>query len=111
MIPLAKGLANGVPIGAVLARESVALALKPGSHGTTFGGNFLASAAALATLEVLEEENLMENAARVGAMFTNALGEWGARDRFGAERARARVDGRDGIGAARRARFDAEVFG
>ena len=77
MIPLAKGLANGVPIGAVLARENVALALKPGSHGTTFGGNFLASAAALATLEVLQAENLMENATRVGALFQNALSSWG----------------------------------
>lgn len=77
MIPLAKGLANGVPIGAVLARENVALALKPGSHGTTFGGNFLASAAALATLEVLEEEKLMENAEHIGAMFKEALGAWG----------------------------------
>ena len=89
MIPLAKGLANGVPIGAVLARESVALALKPGSHGTTFGGNFLASAAALATLEVLEEENLMENAARVGEMFVGALGTWG-RETGLAEGARGR---------------------
>ena len=77
MIPLAKGLANGVPIGAVLARESVALALKPGSHGTTFGGNFLASAAALATLEALEDEDLMGNAARVGAYFKEKLSNWG----------------------------------
>lgn len=77
MIPMAKGLANGVPIGAVLAREEVALALKPGSHGTTFGGNFLASAAALATLEALEEENLMENAARVGDYFQSRLRDWG----------------------------------
>jgi predicted acetylornithine/succinylornithine family transaminase len=71
MIPLAKGLANGVPIGAVLAREEVALALTPGSHGTTFGGNFLASAAALATLESLVDEGIMENAARVGDYFRN----------------------------------------
>ncbi|RYX84312.1 acetylornithine transaminase [bacterium] len=78
MIPMAKGLANGVPIGAVLAREEVALALKPGSHGTTFGGNFLASAAALATLEALEEEKLMENATRVGDYFQSRLRDWGA---------------------------------
>ena len=78
MIPLAKGLANGVPIGAVLARDEVAKALAPGSHGTTFGGNFLASAAALATLEAMEEENAMENATRVGDYFARKLGEWGA---------------------------------
>ena len=77
MIPLAKGLANGVPIGAVLARDEIALALTPGSHGTTFGGNFLASAAALATLEAMEEENAIENAARVGAYFQQKLSDWG----------------------------------
>ena len=77
MIPLAKGLANGVPIGAVLAREQIALALTPGSHGTTFGGNFLASAAALATLEAMEEENAIENAATVGAYFQDKLTDWG----------------------------------
>ena len=76
MIPLAKGLANGVPIGAVLAREEVALALTPGSHGTTFGGNFLASAAALATLHALEEEGWMDNAARVGDYFQGRLRGW-----------------------------------
>ena len=73
MIPMAKGLANGVPIGAVLAREEVALALKPGSHGTTFGGNFLASAAALATLDALETEGVMDNAKRVGDYFLARL--------------------------------------
>lgn len=77
MIPLAKGLANGVPIGAVLARDSVAKALTPGSHGTTFGGNFLASAAALATLQAMEDENAIENAAQVGAYFRKKLSDWG----------------------------------
>ena len=78
MIPLAKGLANGVPIGAVLARDEVAKALTPGSHGTTFGGNFLASAAALATLEAMQAENAMQNAEKVGAYFARKLGDWGA---------------------------------
>ncbi len=89
MIPLAKGLANGVPIGAVLAREKVALTLGAGSHGTTFGGNFLASAAALATLEAMEEEHAIENAARVGAYFGERLSEWGQQTGL-AERARGR---------------------
>ena len=89
MIPLAKGLANGVPIGAVLARDGVAKALTPGSHGTTFGGNFLASAAALATLEAMEEENALENATRVGAYFMEKLNDWGAQTGL-AEKARGR---------------------
>ena len=89
MIPMAKGLANGVPIGAVLAREEIALALGAGSHGTTFGGNFLASAAALATLEAMEEENAMENALKVGAYFEKALNNW-ARETDLAECARGR---------------------
>ena len=89
MIPLAKGLANGVPIGAVLARDEVAKALTPGSHGTTFGGNFLASAAALATLEAMEAENAMENALKVGAYFEKKLNDWGQQTGL-AERARGR---------------------
>ncbi len=89
MIPLAKGLANGVPIGAVLAREEVAMALTPGSHGTTFGGNFLASAAALATIEAMEDENAIENAARVGAYFADKLTKWGQQTGL-AEKARGR---------------------
>ncbi|HEX9619753.1 MAG TPA: acetylornithine/succinylornithine family transaminase [Polyangiaceae bacterium] len=63
---LAKGLGGGVPIGALLCREMLSGALPPGSHGSTFGGNPLASAAALAVLEVLESEGLMERAARLG---------------------------------------------
>ena len=89
MIPLAKGLANGVPIGAVLARDKIALSMKPGSHGTTFGGNFLASAAALATLEAMEAENAIENAAHVGAYFMDKLSDWGQQTGL-AEKARGR---------------------
>lgn len=77
IITTAKGLANGVPIGAMLAREEVAAHLTPGSHGTTFGGNFLATAAANATLDAIENEGLMDNAARVGAYFMAALRAWG----------------------------------
>lgn len=76
IITLAKGLANGVPIGAVLATDEVAASLVPGTHGSTFGGNFLSSAAALATLEVLSEEKLMENALEQGKYFYNRLKEW-----------------------------------
>ncbi|PQV64019.1 acetylornithine aminotransferase apoenzyme [Abditibacterium utsteinense] len=76
IIPMAKGLANGVPIGAVIAKAEIAAHLTPGTHGTTFGGNFLAAAAGLATVEALYEENLMENAAEVGSYFAAQLEKW-----------------------------------
>jgi len=66
IVTLAKGLANGVPIGACLARGSVAPLFKPGQHGSTFGGNPLACRAALAVLETLEKESLIEKAAETG---------------------------------------------
>ena len=66
IITLAKGLAGGVPIGAFLATEKAAAAFAPGDHGSTFGGNPLACAAALAVLEAIEQEGLMANAAAVG---------------------------------------------
>jgi len=62
VMALAKGLGSGVPIGACLARGAAADVFKPGNHGSTFGGNPLACAAALATLEAIEEENLLDNA-------------------------------------------------
>ncbi|MCS6860311.1 MAG: acetylornithine transaminase [Abditibacteriales bacterium] len=75
IITLAKSLGNGVPIGALLAKPEVAASFQPGDHASTFGGNFLACAAALATLEVIEEENLVENAAKVGDYFMARLRE------------------------------------
>ncbi len=77
IVTLAKGLGNGVPIGAMLARAHVAASFVPGNHGSTFGGNFLSCAAALATLDVLEDENLMNNALEVGAYFCDQLAHWG----------------------------------
>lgn len=71
---LAKGLGGGVPIGALLCREALAGALPPGSHGSTFGGNPLASAAALTVLEVLESEGLVERAVRLGRHLAGRLG-------------------------------------
>ncbi len=61
VMALAKGLGSGVPIGACLARGEAAEVFKPGSHGSTFGGNPLACATALATLDAIEEEHLLEN--------------------------------------------------
>jgi acetylornithine aminotransferase len=73
VVLLAKGLASGVPIGACLARGAAAGVFKPGTHGSTFGGNPLACAAALATLEAIEEQGLMENASRIGAILLDGL--------------------------------------
>ncbi len=66
VMALAKGLGSGVPIGACLARGAAAEVFKPGTHGSTFGGNPLACAAALATLQAVEQLGLRENAAKVG---------------------------------------------
>lgn len=77
VITMAKGLGNGVPIGALLATSEVASALVPGTHGCTFGGNFLSTAAALATIEALFEEGLMANSLKQGEYFSRRLREWG----------------------------------
>ena len=75
IVTLAKGIAGGFPMGCCLARGSAAETLVPGDHGSTFAGQPLACAAALATLDVIEDERLMENAASVGAHFRNSLTE------------------------------------
>jgi acetylornithine aminotransferase len=72
---LAKGLGNGFPIGACLARGAAADVLQPGSHGSTFGGNPLASVAAMTTLSIIEEENLLPRATALGDEITRTLGE------------------------------------
>jgi predicted acetylornithine/succinylornithine family transaminase len=73
IVTSAKALGNGVPIGACWARHDVASAFQPGDHGTTFGGQPLASAAALATLRVMEEEDVPARASAAGAHLTKAL--------------------------------------
>ena len=67
VITLAKGIANGVPMGVCLAKGSAADVLEPGDHGCTFGGNPLACAAALAVLDTIENENLIQNALAMGS--------------------------------------------
>lgn len=80
VMPLAKGLGSGVPIGAVVAGKKAADIFQPGNHGTTFGGNPLAMRAGVETIRIMEEEGVLENAARVGAHLQNALRrELGAR--------------------------------
>ena len=78
MVTLAKGLGGGVPIGALLMSEDVALKMPKGGHGTTFGGNALASAAALAVLEEIEERELLDNVREVGNYFINRLADLNA---------------------------------
>ncbi len=74
---LAKGLGSGLPVGATVAKGVAANVFKPGNHGTTFGAGPLVSVAALATINIMEAENLLDNAAKMGALikaeFANAL--------------------------------------
>ena len=73
IITLAKGLGNGVPIGAFGCKARIASGFAVGSHGSTFGGNPLCSSAALATLQVVLDEGLVDNARDVGAYFLEKL--------------------------------------
>jgi predicted acetylornithine/succinylornithine family transaminase len=73
VVTLAKSIAGGVPMGALLAKPQVADVFRPGDHASTFGGNFLACAAALAALEALQTEKLVENAAEMGDFFKDKL--------------------------------------
>ena len=73
VMPLAKGLGSGVPIGAVVAGPKAAGIFQPGNHGTTFGGNPLAMRAGVETLRIMEEDGLLENASRVGAYLKTGL--------------------------------------
>jgi len=78
VVTTAKGLGNGVPIGACLARAKAAEVLQPGNHGTTFGGNPLACSAGIAVINVLQDTNLIARAQTLGeqllARFKAALG-------------------------------------
>ncbi len=73
IVTLAKGIADGFPMGVCLARDEAASVLVPGDHGSTFAGQPLACAASLATLDVLEEEHLLENAVHVGSYLIEKL--------------------------------------
>ena len=73
VMSLAKGLGSGVPIGAVVAGPKAANLFQPGNHGTTFGGNPLATRAGVETIRIMEEDKLLDNAATVGAHLKAAL--------------------------------------
>ncbi|MEG6512554.1 acetylornithine transaminase [Desulforamulus ruminis] len=82
IITLAKALGGGFPIGALLAKEEVAGAFQPGDHASTFGGNPLATAAALAAMEALLQDGVQENAAKVGQYFKEKLSGLAAKHSF-----------------------------
>lgn len=74
-VALAKGLGGGLPVAAVLTSESLSQLLGPGSHGTTFGGNPLASTAAATVLKVLEEDRLLQHVQQIGAYLKERLSQ------------------------------------
>jgi len=73
VMPLAKGLGSGVPVGAIVCGPKAATVLGAGNHGTTFGGNPLAMRAGIETLTIIEEDKLLDNAANVGAALRSGL--------------------------------------
>ncbi|MBF6567995.1 MAG: acetylornithine transaminase [Candidatus Binataceae bacterium] len=75
IMTLAKALGGGLPIGAMVARPEIAASLTPGSHGSTFGGNPIACASALAVMDALEKDRVIENAAEVGGYLMERLRE------------------------------------
>ncbi|MBX6351263.1 MAG: acetylglutamate kinase [Clostridia bacterium] len=94
VMTLAKALGGGLPLGAVLAREEVGLAFRPGAHGSTFGGNPVACAAALATLRVVSEPDFLAEVREKGERFAAGLGAL-------AERHPGLVSGQRGLGLMR----------
>jgi len=75
IVTLAKAVGNGFPIGVMMATDRVASAFQPGNHASTFGGNPLAMAAALATLETIMKDGILENVRKVGSYFIKKLHE------------------------------------
>ena len=76
IITVAKGIASGMPVSAVVSDKAIMDKWAPGAHGGTYGGNAVGTAAAYATLQVMKDENLVGNAAAMGAAFNG----WAARD-------------------------------
>jgi 4-aminobutyrate aminotransferase len=81
ILVMAKGIASGLPLSGIIARQGVMEAWRPGAHGGTYGGNVVACAAANATLDVIRDEGLVENAAARGSQFLAALRSMTARYR------------------------------
>jgi 4-aminobutyrate aminotransferase len=81
MVCMAKGIASGMPLGITMTRSEI-MDWVPGSHASTFGGNPVCIAAALATLDVIEKENLIEHSAEVGAHMLKRMADWPAKLRL-----------------------------
>jgi len=81
MICMAKGIASGMPLGIVMTRAEV-MDWVPGSHASTFGGNPVCIAAALATLDVIEREKLVQNSAEVGQHILDRMADWPRKHRM-----------------------------
>ena len=94
VMTLAKGLGNGIPIGACLARGKAAELFTPGSHGSTFGGNPLACRAGCTVLDIIEEQGLVENAREQGGAFAGTAAGRAGRLPAGPGDTRARLDDR-----------------
>jgi len=75
VVPLAKGLGSGVPVGACVVGGRARGVLKPGNHGSTFGGNPLAMTAVVTTIDSIKDDGLLANAARVGEVIRGALAQ------------------------------------
>jgi len=75
IVCMAKGIASGMPLGVTMSRADI-MDWVPGSHASTFGGNPVCIAAALATLDVIEKENLLKNSAEVGAHMMQRMADW-----------------------------------
>jgi acetylornithine/N-succinyldiaminopimelate aminotransferase len=73
VMPLAKGVSSGIPVGAVVAHGAAAEVFKPGNHGTTFGGNPLAMRAGLVTIDVMEEDGLLDHATAMGEVLMGGM--------------------------------------
>src|ERR1700677_3482344 len=81
MVCMAKGIASGMPLGVTMTRAEI-MDWVPGSHASTFGGNPVCIAAALATLDVIEKENLLEHSAEVGGHMMKRMADWPAKLRL-----------------------------
>jgi 4-aminobutyrate aminotransferase len=81
IVCMAKGIASGMPLGVTMSRADI-MDWVPGSHASTFGGNPVCIAAALATLDVIEKENLLQNSAEVGAHMLKRMADWPKKHRM-----------------------------
>ena len=102
ILVMAKGIASGMPLSGILARTEIMDRWKPGTHGGTYGGNVVSCAAANATLDVIEDEDLVANARARGAQLVGGLRELQADHPAIGDVRGSRLHGRDGVRPAGR---------